>query len=172
MDRSLPRKVHSRTRTGSPKWTADLDPSCTWPYKRKDQCGEVALAFDDVVGSGFAFNRGEGQRQVQPAELGLDPGDVFLQERGEVTKLFLDPLPEVPLGYGYNDADCLMAYTVPDCTKGSPAEPMAIGAAIGAAIGTGIDALRLRRVFRGTKARRSRMARRCSSALWSHRTCN
>ena len=56
------------------------------------------------------------------------------------------------LGYSYNDTDCLFSYTVPDCTKGSPAEPMAIGAAIGAAIGTGIDALRLRRVFRGTKA--------------------
>ena len=82
--------------TGWPESTASLDPACASLYKRKDQCAQVALAFDNVVGARVAFDRGEGEREVQPSELGLDSGDVFLQQRSEAAQLLADPLGKVP----------------------------------------------------------------------------
>ena len=62
------------------------------PYKRKDQCAQVALAFDNVVGTRGGVGGGEGEGQVQPPELGFDASDVRPEKAGEVAKLLADPV--------------------------------------------------------------------------------
>ncbi len=57
MSCSLQRPVQKRTRLG-----AQIE---------KGQCGEVALASYEEMGSGFGFNGAEGELEVQPAEFGL-----------------------------------------------------------------------------------------------------
>ena len=68
LSRSLPNQVINRTRpTRRADWPAH------WPYKRKGQRAQVALAFDNVVGAGLALDRAECDGEIQSAEFGLDP---------------------------------------------------------------------------------------------------
>ena len=62
------------------------------PYKRKGQSAQVALAFDNVVGSGFGFDGGEGEGEIQAAEVRLHTGDVVLQKSSKVRQLLLQDL--------------------------------------------------------------------------------
>ena len=67
MDRFLPNQVINRTR-----WpTYRVDAAIRRPYKRKDQCVQVALAVDNVMGAWFTLNRGECEDEIQSAELRL-----------------------------------------------------------------------------------------------------
>ena len=53
-------------------------------YKRKDQCAQVALAFDNVVGTRLALDRIEREGEVQAAEFRLHARDIVLQQSSEV----------------------------------------------------------------------------------------
>jgi hypothetical protein len=66
VDRLLPNQVFNRTRA-----TRREDAAIRRPYKGKDQCAQIALAFDNVVGAGFALDRIEGEGEIQPPELRL-----------------------------------------------------------------------------------------------------
>jgi hypothetical protein len=62
------------------------------PYKRKGQSTHVALAFDNVVGSGFGFDGGEGEGEIQPAEFRLHAWDILFQQSGELRQLLPHPV--------------------------------------------------------------------------------
>ena len=77
LSRLLQRPIQKRTRLG-----AQIE---------KGQCGEVALASHNEMGSGFVFNGAEGELEVQPAEFRLGFGRVGLENLRQVLELLLDP---------------------------------------------------------------------------------
>ena len=88
---SLPQVVQNRTQpNGRARSAAPYGP-IGWEYREKGQCGEVALAGDNVVGRRNRVRGGEAEGEVQPPELGFDLSDVGLQEASKVGKLRLDP---------------------------------------------------------------------------------
>jgi hypothetical protein len=58
---------------------------------RKDQCAQVAPAFNNVVGPRFGLGWMEGELEIQSAELGLHPSGVRLQQPSHVLELLADP---------------------------------------------------------------------------------
>lgn len=82
--RSPPIQGLNRTRS-----TRRYGVPAAWTYKRKDQCAQVSLAFDNVVGATVAIDRMEREGEVQPAEFGLHAHDIVLQDSGEVRQLML-----------------------------------------------------------------------------------
>jgi hypothetical protein len=65
------------------------------PQIEKDQCAQVALAFDKVVGARLGLGGVEFELEVQPTELGLRQGGVGLEEADQVLELLLDPCRDV-----------------------------------------------------------------------------
>jgi len=59
--------------------------------KRKDQCGQIALAFHLVVSSRLAFDGIECELEIEATEFRLDLYWIRLQQTGEVLELFVNP---------------------------------------------------------------------------------